>query len=117
MDQSPESLQRMRKSNVRIVVTYFVVFVYSLSAVGFSTLLFIRGEYELALGIFNGLATLSAGIAGFWFGSRGEGFPHDAPGAAGEAQQDNLIGGEEQKRRRAVNDDGDDPDCPPISNV
>ena len=95
--------QRVRKSNVRIVVTYFVVFTYCTGALGISAFLFAKGQYELGLGVFNGLATLSAGIAGFWFGSRSSGFPGETPGgAADEAEASNLISPEAGTSRRPV---------------
>lgn len=75
--------QKVRKSNVRIVVTYFVVFVYCTTATILTFVLLWMGKIELAVGVFSGLSTLSAGIAGFWFGNRGNGFPESisAPGS------------------------------------
>ncbi|WP_299042881.1 hypothetical protein [uncultured Tateyamaria sp.] len=75
--------QKIRKSNVRIVVTYFVVFMYCTTATILTFVLLYIGKIELALGVFSGLSTLSAGIAGFWFGNRGTGYPEgvEAPGA------------------------------------
>ena len=70
-----ETRQRIRKSNVRIVVTYFVVFMYCTTAVILTFVLLRMGKVELAIGVFSGLSTLSAGIAGFWFGNRSSGYP------------------------------------------
>lgn len=79
--------QKIRKSNVRIVITYFVVFVYSMTAVVMIFWLLQKDEKELALGVFSGLSTLSAGIAGFWFGNRGTGYPEgqQSPGGASDS--------------------------------
>ena len=80
--------QKVRKSNVRIVVTYFVVFVYCMTASILTFVLLWMGKVELAIGVFSGLATLSAGIAGFWFGNRGTGFPESGPAPGGGAAAD-----------------------------
>lgn len=82
-----EFRQKVRKSNVRIVVTYFVVFMYCVTAVILTFVLLYMGKVELAVGVFSGLSTLSAGIAGFWFGNRGTGYPEvlGAPGGSGDA--------------------------------
>ena len=105
-----ETKQRIRKSNVRIVVTYFVVGLYCVSAVAISAFLFAEGENELALGVFNGLATLAAGIAGFWFGSRGNGFPEtQMPSARSELSNDILIGPELGAPHKGKGPGNDDP--------
>ncbi len=116
MEPSASLRQKIRKSNVRIVVTYFVVGVYSITAVGITLflLVFRPEQTELAIGVFNGLATLAAGIAGFWFGSRGTGYPEVTPGSrSGEFDDDgNLIGPETGLSHRPAHlkSSGDDDD-------
>ncbi|NRB04677.1 MAG: hypothetical protein HRU30_15600 [Rhodobacteraceae bacterium] len=96
-DVQVEVRQKVRKSNVRIVVTYFVVFVYCATAVVLIFWLLSCDETELALGVFSGLSTLSAGIAGFWFGNRGTGYPEllppSAPGATASEMVPNPVDG------------------------
>ncbi|MEP3248498.1 MAG: hypothetical protein ABJN40_22585 [Sneathiella sp.] len=70
----PDLEQERRKSDVRINVTYGVVFLYVLMASVFTGLLIAIGEVEKALVIFGSVATMAAGITGFWFGSRGTGY-------------------------------------------
>ncbi|WP_300033669.1 hypothetical protein [uncultured Roseobacter sp.] len=98
--------QEIRKSNVRIFVTYFVVGLYSVSAVGITIFLMATKQTELALGVFNGLATLSAGIAGFWFGSRGSGFPNGEPGKPEDLKPEEavVIGPENGTSHRPVHE-------------
>ena len=88
-----EIRQKIRKSNVRIVVTYFVVFVYCTTAVVLTFVLLYLGKVELALGVFSGLSTLSAGIAGFWFGNRSTGYPETmvAPGGSSDEGASHQI--------------------------
>lgn len=86
-NEAAQLRQRIRKSNVRIVVTYFVVFMYCATAVGLISYLIPR-DAQMALGVFNGLSTLAAGIAGFWFGNRGAGYPENTeePGEEGPGE-------------------------------
>ena len=70
----PPSDQEKRKSNVRIIVTYGVVFIYILMACVFTGILIALGELEKALVIFGSVSTMAVGITGFWFGSRGSGY-------------------------------------------
>ena len=63
--------QEIRKSNVRVVVTYLMSSAYALAALGTIAWLLFKDEVELALGIFSGLASTTAAIVAFWFGSRG----------------------------------------------
>ena len=121
MQENFEVRQKIRKSNVRIVVTYFVVGLYSVSSVIITIYLFCIGKIELGLGVFNGLATLAAGIAGFWFGSRGSGFPEVTSRVQPTtANQDgvSLIGQEFEQSRRPMHDvrdaDGDNENSPKI---
>ncbi|MEM9584948.1 MAG: hypothetical protein AAGA08_17680 [Pseudomonadota bacterium] len=116
MSNLEETRQRIRKSNVRIVVTYFVVFVYCTASVIFTAYLLWQAKYELALGIFNGLATLAAGIAGFWFGSRGTGFPQsETPGGQPGPSPSIFVGPELGTTRPMVKpaSDIDDDALPP----
>lgn len=61
----------IRKSKVRVVVTYLMSGAYVLAALGTIGWLLFKDEVELALGIFSGLASTTAAIVAFWFGSRG----------------------------------------------
>lgn len=63
--------QEIRKSKVRVVVTYLMSGAYALAALGTIAWLLFKDEVELALGIFSGLASTTAAIVAFWFGSRG----------------------------------------------
>jgi len=71
---STDREQERRKSDVRINVTYGVVFLYVLMASVFTGILIAINEVEKALVIFGSVATMAAGITGFWFGSRGAGY-------------------------------------------
>lgn len=63
--------QEIRKSKVRVVVTYLMSGAYVVAALGTIAWLLFNDEVELALGIFSGLASTTAAIVAFWFGSRG----------------------------------------------
>ncbi|MEM6760132.1 MAG: hypothetical protein AAF601_11705 [Pseudomonadota bacterium] len=117
MRQAKQLDHKITKSYVRIVVTYFVVFCYTVAAIGISIYLFRIGENELALSVFNGLATLAAGIAGFWFGSRGAGFPDGDDAGSGRAGDDDVfIGPELGQRKSAAVGNPDADTSPPIGN-
>ena len=63
--------QEIKKSKVRVWVTYLMSITYALTAVGLIGWLMYDDQTEMALGIFSGLASTSATIIAFWFGSRG----------------------------------------------
>ena len=61
----------IRKSKVRVYVTYAMTTAYIVGALGLIAWLMWQKKTELALGIFSGLASTTAAIIAFWFGSRG----------------------------------------------
>lgn len=63
--------QDIRKSNVRVRVTYIMTVAYAIGALGLMAWLMRTDRTELAIGVFSGLASTSASIIAFWFGSRG----------------------------------------------
>ena len=71
VDREKMQKQEIRKSKVRVRVTYLMSITYAVTAVGLIAWLMYKDENELALGIFSGLASTSATIIAFWFGSRG----------------------------------------------
>jgi len=56
---------------VRVWVTYIMTVAYAIAAIGLVTWLMFAGQTDLAIGVFSGLASTSASIIAFWFGSRG----------------------------------------------
>lgn len=101
--------QEKRKSNVRIVVTYGVVFMYILMACVFTGVLIALGELEKALVIFGSVSTMAVGITGFWFGSRGAGYSQtekerDATGPkeppTKEEKKGSVSSGEKETNRK-----------------
>lgn len=63
--------QEIRKSKVRVCVTYIMTWAYALVAAFLVGLLIWRDKTELAIAVFSGVASTSASIIAFWFGSRG----------------------------------------------
>ncbi|WP_419166803.1 hypothetical protein [Candidatus Palauibacter sp.] len=63
--------QEIRKSKVRVWVTYAMTLAYAIAALGLIGWLMVQQKTELAIGVFSGLASTSASIIAFWFGSRG----------------------------------------------
>ena len=63
--------QKISKSKVRVRVTYIMSVTYAVGAVGIIAWLMALGKTELALGVFSGVASTTASITAFWFGSRG----------------------------------------------
>lgn len=88
----PDLEQERRKSDVRINVTYGVVFLYVLMASVFTGLLIAIGEVEKALMIFGSVATMAAGITGFWFGSRGTGYAASPLSGNIQAPENQTLG-------------------------
>lgn len=66
-----EREQKISKSKVRVRVTYIMSVTYALGATGLIAWLMALGKTELALGVFSGVASTTASITAFWFGSRG----------------------------------------------
>ena len=66
-----EQAQKISKSKVRVRVTYLMSGAYAVGALGLIGWLMASGKTELALGVFSGLASTTASITAFWFGSRG----------------------------------------------
>ena len=61
----------IRKSKVRVWVTYIMTAAYAVAAIGLIAWLMLVDQTDLAIGVFSGLASTSASIISFWFGSRG----------------------------------------------
>ena len=72
-----EKKQQLRKSQVRVVVTYSMTGAYVIAALGLIAWLMWMDKSELAIGVFSGVASTTATIIAFWFGSRG---PASGPG-------------------------------------
>lgn len=67
-------LHEIKRSNVRVYVTYWVTFAYVVVAAFIVIwLIAIEGRIDLALGVFSGLSGVASSIIGYWFGSRGHG--------------------------------------------
>ena len=67
----PVKENELRKSRVRVRVTYGMSTAYGLGALGLITWLMWRGETDQAIAVFSGLASTTSAIIAFWFGSRG----------------------------------------------
>lgn len=67
----------IRRSRVRQLVTYVVIYAYLGLAVVVTLWLMWAGRYEVAIGVLAGVAGLAGSITGFWFGSRR---PSETPG-------------------------------------
>lgn len=67
----PVTENDLRKSRVRVRVTYGMSAAYGLGALGLITWLMWMGETEQAIAVFSGLASTTSAIMAFWFGSRG----------------------------------------------
>ena len=63
--------QEMRKSRVRVWVTYTMTATYALASLYLIVWLLRTDKTDLAIGVFSGLASTSASIIAFWFGARG----------------------------------------------
>lgn len=66
-----QRLNDIRKSKVRVHVTYAMTGAYITGALGLIAWLMSQKETQLALGIFSGVASTTTAIIAFWFGSRG----------------------------------------------
>ena len=67
----PEKQQQLRKSQVRVVVTYSMMGAYVFTSIILVGWLMVLDKPEMAIGVFSGVASTSASIIAFWFGSRG----------------------------------------------
>ena len=67
--------QEISKSRVRVRITYLMGGSYAFASIGLIAWLMFSNSTELALGVFSGLASTSATIIAFWFGSRGPARP------------------------------------------
>ena len=63
--------QEISKGQVRVRVTYLMSGTYAVSAITLICWLLWKESYDLALGVFSGVASTTATITAFWFGSRG----------------------------------------------
>ena len=72
--------QEIRKSKVRVWVTYIMTLAYAMAAIGLVGWLMLVDKTDLAIGVFSGLASTSASIIAFWFGSRGAARNHSEQG-------------------------------------
>ena len=84
MDQplDAEKKQRIRKSQVRVVVTYVMMGAYVFTSIVLIGWLMATDKPEMAVGVFSGVASTSASIIAFWFGSRG---PDSQPSGGSES--------------------------------
>jgi len=73
LEALPSDSQAIAKSRVRVRVTYGMTATYGVSATGIMVWLLVLGHVEMALGVFSGVASTTAAIFSFWFGSRGRG--------------------------------------------
>ena len=77
--------QEIRKSRVRVWVTYVMTVAYAVAALGLVAWLMWVDKTDLAIGVFSGLASTSASIIAFWFGSRGSARRRPLPESEGGA--------------------------------
>ena len=73
----------IRRSRVRQVVTYVVIYAYLGLAVIVTVWLMWAGRYEVAIGVLAGVAGLAGSITGFWFGSRRPSTPEGSASSTG----------------------------------
>ena len=64
------SENEIKRSRVRQLVTYSVIWAYLGLAAVVTLWLMWAGRYEVAIGVLAGVAGLAGSITGFWFGSR-----------------------------------------------
>ena len=83
----PERKQQLRKSRVRVVVTYFMMGAYVFTSTILVGWLMVLDKPEMAIGVFSGVASTSASIIAFWFGSRGSASQQSGAGQPQEIQQ------------------------------
>lgn len=67
---TPEERLNQRRSNVRVMVTYFAcMFVFLLAPVLIVVFLY-QNKQDVALTIFNTVLPVAAGVISFWFAAR-----------------------------------------------
>ena len=86
--QQDQRVQDIRKSKVRVYVTYGMTGAYIVGALGLITWLMWQEETELAIGIFSGVASTTTAIIAFWFGSRGSSRSSERLPSSGEGGSD-----------------------------
>ena len=64
------SENEIKRSRVRQLVTYSVIWAYLGLAAVVTLWLMWAGRYEVAIGVLAGVGGLAGSITGFWFGSR-----------------------------------------------
>ena len=79
------SENEIKRSRVRQLVTYVVIYTYLGLAVAVTLWLMWAGRYEVAIGVLAGVAGLAGSITGFWFGSRR---PPQSPGGTSSSAGD-----------------------------
>ena len=83
-----QSENAIRRSRVRQMVTYVVIYTYLGLAVAVTLWLMWAGRYEVAIGVLTGVAGLAGSITGFWFGSRRPSpSPDESPQGTGDQNQ------------------------------
>jgi hypothetical protein len=82
-----ERKQQIRKSQVRVVVTYSMMGAYVFTSIVLVGWLMVLNKPEMAIGVFSGVASTSASIIAFWFGSRGPASQQSGAGQPQEVQQ------------------------------
>ena len=78
-----QRMHDIRKSKVRIYVTYAMTTAYIVAALGLISWLMWQEKTELALGVFSGVASTTSAITAFWFGSRGSARSLEPSGSEG----------------------------------
>ncbi len=69
--QAQVEMLEFKKSRVRVCVTYAMTGTYIFGALGLISCLMWKGETQLALGVFSGVASTTTAVFAFWFGARG----------------------------------------------
>ena len=79
------SENEIKRSRVRQLVTYSVIWAYLGLAAVVTLWLMWAGRYEVAIGVLAGVAGLAGSITGFWFGSRRTSqSPAETPSSGGD---------------------------------
>ena len=78
-----QRMHDIRKSKVRVYVTYAMTSAYIVAALGLISWLMWQTKTELAMGVFSGVASTTSAITAFWFGSRGSARSLEPSGSEG----------------------------------